>query len=663
MSKFSKFISIILTLTLLTSTYMLSGCAAVKGEAKIPKLVKKMSLDEKISQMIIPAFRTWNDENVTDLNSFPELSEALRRHQYGGVILFGSNITGNEQITRLLHDLQNNNMQIDNVSTHIPYLTPIDEEGGIVIRLTSGTRMTGNMAIGATTDSEINAEKTGDILGEELAALGFNADFAPDIDVNNNPSNPVIGTRSFSDDPDLVAKLGNAYVKGLSQNNIIATYKHFPGHGDTSVDSHIGTPSVEKTYDEIKETELVPFKAAIENGAEMIMTAHITFPLIDEPKTFGDGVTTGFYPATMSKKIITDILRTDMGYNGVVVTDALEMDSIAKAGLVPGEKDSAEYFINIAAEVINSGVDILLLPMDLKNAQAVTFYDEYIAGIAAKVSSGEISQSRIDESVTRILTLKSRHGMLDEDGISDIEKKVSDSITIVGSKEHHDTEMDIARQAITVVKNADGTIPVSKEIRNIFVLGRQNADTTTLQFAIDELKNGNFIDSKTNINIDYYYDSSADVKLHYTDEMKEKISGSDIVIGFSYASGNGALDKSSPQYIGITNAIQDIHAAGGKFILVSENLPYDAAIFKDADAIVIAYMGSALGTEPTDKTDSGSGHKATNANIVAAIETVFGSNEPKGHLPVNIPDITENSDGSLSYSTTNLYDRGFGVTY
>ena len=153
--------------------------------------------------------------------------------------------------------------------------------------------MTGNMAIGATTDSVKNAEETGRILGEELAALGFNADFAPDIDVNNNPSNPVIGTRSFSDDPDLVSKLGKAYAKGLSENNIIATYKHFPGHGDTSVDSHIGTPSVEKTYDEIKKTELVPFEAAIKDGAEMIMTAHITYPLIDEPKTFGDGVTQG----------------------------------------------------------------------------------------------------------------------------------------------------------------------------------------------------------------------------------------------------------------------------------------------------------------------------------------------------------------------------------
>ena len=138
--------------------------------------------------------------------------------------------------------------------------------------------------------------------------------------------------------------------------------------------------------------------------------------------------------------------------------------------------------------------------------------------------------------------------------------------------------MNMARQAITVVKNDDNALPVSNETKNIFILGRQNADATTLQFAVDELKKGSFIAPDATINIDYYYDSSADVKLHYTDDMKDKISASDVVIGFSYASGNGALDKSGPQYIGITSAINDIHAAGGKFILVSENLPYDAAI-------------------------------------------------------------------------------------
>ena len=241
-------------------------------------VIAGMSMDEKISQMIIPAFRTWNEENVTELNAFPELKAALKKHQYGGVILYGSNITGTEQVTRFLNDLQENNRETENASIHIPYLTCVDEEGGIVIRLNSGTRMTGNMAIGATGEAAANAEKTGTVLGEELAAVGFNTDFAPDIDVNNNPANPVIGTRSFSDDPAIVSELGTAYAGGLSKSNVIATYKHFPGHGDTETDSHIGTPSVEKSYEEIKETELVPFENAIESGADMIMTAHITYP-------------------------------------------------------------------------------------------------------------------------------------------------------------------------------------------------------------------------------------------------------------------------------------------------------------------------------------------------------------------------------------------------
>ncbi len=327
-------------MTILIIAVLLSACSANNTpEGKINRIISKMSLDEKVSQMIIPAIRTWNEENVTDLEACPELSEVLQRHQYGGIILFGANISGNEQTAKLLYDLQDNNSRISTASAHIPYMTPVDEEGGIVIRLSSGTRMTGNMALGATENSESNAVKTGEVIGKELSALGFNTDFAPDIDVNNNPANPVIGTRSFSDDPEMVAKLGLAYSKGLSTNNIIATYKHFPGHGDTGVDSHIGTPSVEKTYDELLKTELVPFKAAIENGADMIMTAHITYPLIDEEVTFGDGVTKGYFPATMSPKMLTDILRNDLGFSGVVVTDALEMDAIRTAGLVAGEQD------------------------------------------------------------------------------------------------------------------------------------------------------------------------------------------------------------------------------------------------------------------------------------------------------------------------------------
>ncbi|WP_026527552.1 glycoside hydrolase family 3 protein [Butyrivibrio sp. VCD2006] len=635
-------------------------------EVQVDETIENMTLDEKISQMIIPAIRTWNEENVTDLEAFPVLKEVLKKHQYGGIILFGSNITGNDQITQLINDLQKNNSENSEVSTNIPYLLPVDEEGGIVIRLTAGTRMTGNMAIGATPDAENNAKKTGEILGEELAAVGFNANYAPDVDVNNNPSNPVIGTRSFSDDPAKVGKLGIAYARGLEKNNIIATFKHFPGHGDTSVDSHIGTPSVEKTYDEIKKTELVPFKEAIGHGADMIMTAHITFPLIDEEVTYGDGVTKGFYPATMSKKIITDILRGDLGFNGVVVTDALEMDAIRTAGLVPGKEDSSEYHVNIATEVINAGADILLLPKDLNNSEVATFYDEYIEGLSNKVESGEISEERINESVKRILMLKAKYGIFDPENKApeeeDIETRIENSKEIVGSKAHHDEEMNMAKEAITLLKNDDNLLPLSKEMKSIVFFGRQPADLTNIGYAIDNMKKQGYISEDAVSRVYYYYDSSADEKLNYTDEMKSDIEKADAVIAFSYAGGNGALDKESEQFIALHNALDDVHKGGGKFVLLSENLPYDAAIYDDADAIVLAYMGSGLGVDPTDKSDNG-GMQAINANIIAAIETICGANSPKGKLPVNVPVVEEQQDGTLSYGTEYLYKRGAGLTY
>ncbi len=629
-------------------------------EVKVDKVISKMTLDEKISQMIIPAIRTWNDEGITELEKVPEIKAALKKHQYGGVILFGANITGTEQITRLIDDLQNNNNAIEGVSAHIPYLMPVDEEGGIVIRLTSGTRMTGNMAIGATQDAVANAGKTGEILGEELKAVGFNTDFAPDIDVNNNPSNPVIGTRSFSDDPQKVSELGKAYSEGLSKSGIVATYKHFPGHGDTAVDSHIGTPSVEKTYDEIKATELVPFKAAIDNGADMIMTAHITYPLIDEEVVFGDGVTKGFYPATMSKKIITDILRTDLSFDGVVVTDALEMDAIRTAGLVVGAEDSAEYHANVAEKVINSGVDILLLPADMKSPEAIAFYDEYIDLIAQKVQAGVISQKRIDESVKRILMLKAKYGIFDTTGKADkenIDKRVEKSLSIVGSKAHHDEELKMAREAITVLKNDNGVIPISGDNKKIIILGRLESDAKNLSYSIEELKKQGLISDDAEVSVEYYYNSSADVKLNYTDEMKEKISSADVVVALSYASGTAVLDKENPQFIGLHNALEDVHRGGGKFILLSENLPYDAAVYQDADAVVLAYMGSGLGIDPTDRTAEGAVKGAINANIIASMETAFGANEAKGKLPVNIPVVIENSDGTLSYGNDFLYER------
>ncbi len=643
-----------------------SLAAETRKESAIDTIVAHMTMDEKISQMIIPAVRSWNGTPVTDLDAAGGLSAVLKRHQYGGIILFGANITGNEQITRLVHSLQQNNAVAEGVSTHIPYLMPVDEEGGIVIRLSSGTRMNGNMALGATKNAAANAMKTGEVIGEELAAAGFNTDFAPVADVNNNPANPVIGTRSFSDDPNLVAKLASAYAKGLSKSGIVATFKHFPGHGDTGTDSHIGTPSVAKTYEEIASCELIPFKKAIEGGADLIMTAHITYPMIDEEVTFGDGVTKGFYPATMSKVMISDILRSRLGYNGVVVTDALEMEAIRSGGLVPGERDSVRYHVGIAEKVINAGVDILLLPLDLTDEKAASFYDSYIAGIASLVEQGSINVSRIDESVKRILMLKVKYGILDlsenKKDAEDLGVKMQQAGAVIGSASHHDTEMAIAREAITLVKNDRGSLPLAKEQTRVVALGRQESDAKTIGYAIGRMKETGSLAPEAEVSVFYNCDTSDTKKPHYTDEMKRAIREADVVIGFSYAAGKNALDLKDAQSVALHSAIADAHEGGGRFILVSENLPYDAAVYQAADAIVLAYLGAGLNIDPTERSGS-AGASAFNANVIAAVETIFGQNKPKGHLPVNLPRAEAGEDGMLRYTGEVLYPRGYGLNY
>ena len=635
-------------------------------EEMLTAIVSEMTLDEKISQMIIPAFRNWNGEGVTDLSKFPELKDALQRHQYGGVILYSSNISGIEQTACLLQDLQKNNFTIKDIKNHIPYFTTVDEEGGSVIRLDFGTRMSGNMAIGATGRNSVkNAELTGEIIGEELAALGFNVNYAPVVDVNNNPSNPIIGIRSFSDDPETVAVLGNAFAKGQMKYNIISTFKHFPGHGDTGKDSHIDTPSVEKTYDEIQKTELVPFRSAILSGADMLMTAHITYPMIDEEVVYGDGETVGYYPATMSKKIISGILRQDMGYEGIVVTDALEMDAIRTAGLVPGKKDSVEYSVGIAEKVINAGVDMLLLPLDMTEKSAVDFYDDYIKGISEKVLEGVIPEDEINKSVMRILRVKQKYGILNFDDSSSRNDHETDndslengkSIQAVGSEKHHDSEREIAEQAVTLLKNKDNVLPIKNEVKKIFFLCKEECDVKTVRKAIDDLYMEGVISDTAQISFDYYYDSKAEdeKKLHFTNDMRQEIKTSDVLIILSSIGKIKDLKDGVAAYKGISKAMDASFEGNGRVILLSSNLPYDAGRFTGADAVVLSYLYEGLDIDPA----SGS---AYNANIIAAVDVIFGKIKPCGKLPVNIPYIYEEND-KLKYGENILFERGFGLSY
>ena len=367
------------------------------GAAFADDMLSKMTLEEKIGQMITVAVRNWDGEGMTILES--EAAEIIRNNSVGGVILFSENIENTQQTVKLINDLQNAAVSSRN---KLPLFVSVDQEGGAVVRLRQGTSLPGNMALGAA-DSEEDAEKAGDILGKELNALGFNVDFAPSLDVNSNPLNPIIGLRSYSSRPELVSKLGVKTIAGIQKNNVAAAAKHFPGHGDTSEDSHSSLPSVNKSMEEIEKCELVPFKNAVENGVDMIMTAHIQFPKIEtqtvKSESTGDEI---YLPATLSKTFVTDILRNKFGFNGVVTTDAMNMGAI-----------SDNFGITQSCILaINAGVDILLMPVSLSGEESGTELASLIGNLTSAVKDGVIKEETINAAVRRILELKEKRGMV-----------------------------------------------------------------------------------------------------------------------------------------------------------------------------------------------------------------------------------------------------------
>lgn len=264
------------------------------------KLMSYMTVSEQVGQMLMPDIRQWNGQVTTAVNE--GVKRSIHDQDLGGLILFDKNIVDARQVTTLTHDLQ---MEAGD----IPLFLGIDQEGGVVKRIPGGTNLPGQMALGATGDTTL-AEAAGRLTGEELKALGLQVNFAPVLDINSNPDNPIIGMRSFSSDPDLVTRLGLAEIQGLRQSGVIAGVKHFPGHGDTVVDSHLGMPVLSHDRERLDAVELKPFRSAIDNGVEMIMTAHIAFPAVDNEHvtSLKDGSSVPI-PATLSKKVLTGLLR------------------------------------------------------------------------------------------------------------------------------------------------------------------------------------------------------------------------------------------------------------------------------------------------------------------------------------------------------------------
>jgi beta-N-acetylhexosaminidase len=396
-----------------------------RAEAWVERTLRSMTLDEKIGQLLIPpvnaGFRNVEGE------SFSLIRRDLTEFHLGGIHIFGFSShrpfeSGDAAGAALLvHDMQR--------TAKVPLLITADFEGGVGYILPGGTRFPLAMSIGATGSEEL-AYQAGKAVGIEGRAIGANVNFYPVVDVQNNPANPIINIRSFGEDPAKVSALSVAYIRGLQDGGMLATAKHFPGHGDVGTDSHLELPVLNVDRKRLESIELPPFKAAIDSGVAAVMSAHIYLPTLDSEKGL---------PATLSRNALTGLLREDLGFKGLIFTDALDMHGVTL------------YFTNEEAAVraVEAGADVVLFPPDVARA---------FNGIKAAVAAGRITEGRLDQSVRQILRAKARVGLTQYRA-----PNLFALSSIVGSKAHRDLSQSISDRAVTLVRDEKNSIPLRPE--------------------------------------------------------------------------------------------------------------------------------------------------------------------------------------------------------
>ncbi|MGH3096455.1 MAG: glycoside hydrolase family 3 protein [Streptosporangiales bacterium] len=542
--------------------------------AKIVQMLHNMTLQEKVGQLFITyAYgETADTTNPADVAAnqkawgVDNAAELIDKYHLGGIIYYSwSNNTNNpKQIAGLSNGIQR---AAASQRMQIPALIATDQEGGIVARVgPPATQFPGNMALGAGRSTD-DAYDAAHITGEELKAIGINQDYAPVSDVNVNPRNPVIGVRSFGSDPQLVSRLAAAQVDGYQDAGIAATAKHFPGHGDTDVDSHIQLPTIDHTLKEWRQIDKPPFQADINHGIDVIMTAHITVPALDP---------TPGLPATLSKPIMTGILRHKMHFKGVIVTDALGM------GGVSGHFGDA----NVPVMALKAGVDMLLKSPDGK-------LDLQYNAVIDAVKSGELSMRRINQSVARILRLKFKLGLFDDPYVD-----VSAVDDVVGTPEHYAKAHAITDRTTTLVKNDDDLLPLSPEkSRDVLVTGWGSSTTRTLS---DDIRG-------YGQNVDRYYTGSPTDSEIATAVDKAKTHDLTVVTT------SRAWDDSQQAKL-----VKKLVATGKPVVAVAVRDPYDIAYYDSAPTYLATYSYGGIA-------------------LRSLTRVMFGEVNPQGKLPVMIP--------------------------
>jgi beta-N-acetylhexosaminidase len=384
-----------------------------------PSLLETLTLEQRVGQLFMVSLY---GTELTDVGR-----DFLQHWQPGAVALFGNNAGAPQEVTALTNAFQ----QTITDAGGLPLLIAVDQEGGLISHLSEGfTTFPAPMLITATGDPEM-AYAVGGAIGQELAAVGVNMDLAPVADLETNPNNPIIQRRSFGSDPSLTAPIIAGFARGLQAAGVLATLKHFPGHGDTSADSHVALPVVNHSRERLETVELVPFQAGIDASVEAVMVAHIWYPALEPQENL---------PATLSHNVVTGLLRDDMGFDGLIMTDALAMDAI----------DTAYSLEDAAVMAVRAGVDLLAFGT---NAGLQT-QGQAIQAVVDAVRAGEIPEDRINASVQRILDAKARYGILDWRPLA-----VATASGRVNQDAHEALVNTLFRAGVTVVYDARGVLP------------------------------------------------------------------------------------------------------------------------------------------------------------------------------------------------------------
>jgi beta-N-acetylhexosaminidase len=575
----------------------ISMCAALAGAATRPKDPKKpadatsnsavrrqlrgMSLHDKVAQLVI--MPVYGEVTNTRSATFRKYQHFVRDLHVGGVIVTGHITNGTVRnaepfaMAALLNRLQK--------ASRVPLLVGADFERGTSMRVTSTTAWPYSMAFAAAKDLE-GVKYEGAETAREARAMGVNWLFAPVSDVNNNPDNPIINIRSYGEDPAEVSSFVQAFIAGAhsdTHNPVLVTAKHFPGHGDTAQDSHLGLAKLDADRDRIESVELAPFRAAISAGVDSVMTAHLAVPAL-EPEN---------EPATVSSKIITGVLKEELGFHGIVVTDAMDMEGLASL------YDTAEA----STRAIEAGADVLLMPKKAEDA---------INGVMAAVQRGRISRQRIDESVAKVLAAKARLGLnrkkvVDLEGIDDI----------VDSPEAEERAQQVSDHAVTLVKDEKDALPLRHPETTCLIAMTESRRSQQGQRLIEEVKKR--APNMLTVTVD------PGMSKDDLDQVSQKTGGCTQIIAAAYVTvsayrGNVAMAGSFPDFL------NGLIAGKAPVTLVALGNPYLVRAFPNVSSYVTTYS-------PTPTSE------------VALAKALFGEIAITGRLPVSIPGVAKYGEG------------------